>query len=225
MVEIGQNYERLTSDSLFQVQSSYLGSDHLLIINGELREKYRNIFYKDIEALLYQPNAQSKMIAAFCGVLGLIVLILAVSSTLEFGFNGVRVFLWGLLCFLVLAFFWLLRGGGSVVFGVQSAVQTVRIVGVNTRSRAQRAVERISARVIEFQGSLLPEDLSAAAAKRKGVKADVVREESLSRGSPSLKSDQLPSAPPPLRSTPRPKDPPETGEDLSRFAPPEDFGN
>ncbi|MGB0370856.1 MAG: hypothetical protein ACPGN3_05845 [Opitutales bacterium] len=217
MSDTEQNYERLTTDSIFQMQSSYLGKDHLLVVEGSLRERYRKVYYKDIEAVLYQPNANSKLLAAFCGVLALILLIIAVSSTVEYGLSGGRYFLWGVLILCVSIFGWCLKGGGSVSFGVQSAVQTVRLSGIGNKKKAERAVKLLSARIVAAQGSLDPDTLENAGSAR-GETATRPLNKPVAVP-PSLTPT---GAPPPLNSETVPTPEPTGDEDISRFAPPED---
>ena len=53
-------------------------------------------------------------------------------------------------------------GGGSVLFGVQTAVQSVRIDGLNSRRKAKKARKLLTAEIERVQGVLTEPALQAA---------------------------------------------------------------
>lgn len=211
-------FERLTRDAWFLGQSSYLGEDYLLIVHDGMRETYRKIYYADIEALLYQPNAQSKIFAAISGICGLVSLLFAVSSTSESGLSGSSLFPWTVFVVAVFCFFYMIRGGGSVVFGVQSAVQTVRITGLNNKKKALHAIDRITERVVAVQGELTVSALSAVGDAQADL-ASRQKSQGMVETSETVPAAGIAAGPPPLRSDKKSSETHNLGEALSNDLP------
>ena len=149
-------YRKLSGRSTLSVQKSYLAEDHLLVVDGHYKETYKRLYFEDIEAIIVCPTASGKVIAV-------IMTILSVCMILSLVFNGLDYLLLAILGIIPAIFaVALFYGGGSVLFGVQTAVQLVVLDGVNSQRKAKKAKRTLIAEVERVQGELSVSMLQAA---------------------------------------------------------------
>ncbi|WP_269524625.1 hypothetical protein [Coraliomargarita parva] len=186
---MAEGYQRLSNYTLTSLQTAYLGEDHLLVIDGRFKERYRRLRYEDIEALLICPTKQGSVMSLLFALAGMALIPASLSTYGEPGFIVILI----LLAVCWIAFGFGIYGRGSVRFGVKTAVQTVVLEGVNTRRKAARAEERLSNHIEAIQGVLTDPELEAAIQARID-RRKVLREQRL--------APPPPVSPPPLQSTP-----------------------
>lgn len=187
MVVKQKQYTKLSGRSILSLQKSYLADDHLLIVDGHYKETYKRLYYDDIEAILVCPTSTGTIFAVLLILLGFLI-------ALPIGFGNSDYLPLALIAVLpALIAGYILYGGGSALFGVQTAVQTVLINGVNNRRKARKAHTRLAAEIERVQGVLTESDLQTA-----------VRGESPKEDVNGLKEDsEVAAASPPLpKSTP-----------------------
>lgn len=175
-------YEKLSGNSLFSVQSSFLGTDHILVVNGRFTETFRQLYYKDIEAILVANTRSGLFVGIVFFMLSLLFGVLAFSYRNSGGF-------WALLIccgICALAMIFQLYGKGSSVFGVKTAVQTVVITGINTKRRVEKAENLLSEKIESVQGRLSIEDLRSA----------IVLAKEQERAIAAAKATKVPTPPP-----------------------------
>lgn len=153
-----KQYKKLSGNSPLHVQKALVADDHILVINGRYSETFRRLYFKDIQAILVEHNRIGLGIAIGSLVLGLMFLGLLFSSPGEFGFWAYII----LLSVCVLVSFYNFFGGGSTVFGVKTAVQTVILHGLNTKRKAHKARAQLVEKIESIQGSLSTEELREA---------------------------------------------------------------
>ena len=187
MVVKKKQYTKLSGRSTLSLQKSYLADDHLLIVDGHYKETYKRLYYDDIEAILICPTSTGTIFAVLLILLGFLM-------ALPIGFGNSDYLPLALVAVLpALIAGYILYGGGSTLFGVQTAVQTVLINGVNNRRKARKARTRLAAEIERVQGVLTTSDLQTAV-RGKSPKEDVN----------ALKEDPEVAAPypPPTKSNP-----------------------
>ena len=152
-------YKKLSGNSLMNVQKALISEDHILVINGRYSETFRRLYFKDIQAILVEHNRIGLATAVGALVVGLLFVgLLFSSSPGEVGFWIYIVLL--SLCLLIS--FYHFFGGGSTVFGVKTAVQTVVLHGLNTKRKARKARALLIEKIEAIQGKLDTEVLRAA---------------------------------------------------------------
>lgn len=174
MTKNSTKYKRFSKGSLFSVQTAYLSSDHLLVLDGHYIETRRQLAYEDIEAILISPNKSKGGGWALCwGILSFIFLLLGLAQVSNSWAAAAGLFVWvpmfGLIAFSII------NGGGAVLFGVKTGVQTVVIRGINTRKKADKAMQLLTEIIEEKQGKLTMEVLEQA--KRKLSEEDLPQAE------------------------------------------------
>ncbi len=179
-------YQKLSGRSAFSDQEAYFGKDHLLIVEGTYRERVKRIDYEAIEAILVCPTKMGAVVSLLAGLGGLF---LTAATLANIGENG---FLAWLIVTLVV---WSIFGAGlyrkgSVVFGLQTAVQTVILGGVGSRRKADRVKARLAERVEAVQGRLSAGALQAAHQAQRSAAWEA-------RGRPKPEAGR--GAPPPIR--------------------------
>lgn len=159
-----------------------------MVVDGHYKETYRRLYFEDIEAILVCPTASGKVIAV-------IMTILSVCMILPSALNGLDYLplaIFGIIpaIFAVALFY----GGGSVLFGVQTAVQLAVLNGVNSQRKANKARRMLVAEVERVQGGLSASILQAGLKKDTNrEKGSVQREEGASIPPPSEDSQIRPS--------------------------------
>ncbi|WP_309385119.1 hypothetical protein [Cerasicoccus frondis] len=143
--------------STFERQKVYFGEDHLLVIDGTYAERYRRLYYKDIQALLRIPTFSSVLIQLF-----LMMIMLFSLMGMASGANAPN---WGGLFVLVptlLLFAYSLYLGRSCSVGLKTPVQIVRLPVFGTTRKARKFEANLTERIEAIQGRLTSEALQAA---------------------------------------------------------------
>ena len=138
-------YTKLSGRSTFSVQKSFLAEDHLLVVDGHYTETYKRLYFKDIEAVLVCPTSSGMIIAAIMTLLSASLVLLGITNDLLFTIPAIIPAIFAILLFY---------GGGSVRFGVQTAVQTVLLDGVKSKRKARKVKDQLVAQVERVQGVL-----------------------------------------------------------------------
>lgn len=151
-------YKKISGRSTFSVQKAYLGDDHLLVVDGVYQEQSKRIRYEDIQAILICPTKAGSVLALLTGLGGLLFSFLAAANWQNPSFVP-----WLIVAVVVWGIFGLgLYHQGSVVFGLQTAVQTVILGGLGTRRKADKGAALLAQRIEATQGRLSTEALQAA---------------------------------------------------------------
>ncbi len=151
-------YKKLSGRSVFSVQQAYLGKDHLLVADGTYQERVKRIGYADIEAILICPTKAGSIWSLIAALGGLLFTIISLAN-----FGGVAFFIWLTIALVLWGIFGVgLYGRGSVVFGVQTAVQTVVLAGLSNQRKARWAKKMLAEHIEAVQGPLEVEVLRAA---------------------------------------------------------------
>lgn len=192
-------YKKFSGRSVFSVQQAYLGEDHLLVVDGTYQERAKRIDYADIEAILVCPTKAGSIWSLIAALGGLLFTIVSLAN-----FGGVAFFIWLTIALVLWGIFGVgLYGRGSVVFGVQTAVQTVVLAGLSNQRKAERAKRLLTERIEAVQGPLEAEALRAARSLQ-------LQAERHAGGRPlAAAGAQVRTGPPPIRGN---------GDDV-RFAP------
>lgn len=182
-------YRKLSGRSTLSVQKSYLAEDHLLVVDGHYKETYRRLYFEDIEAILVCPTASGKVIAVIMTILSVCMMLLPILNGLDY--LPLAIILGIIPAIFAVALFY---GGGSVLFGVQTAVQLAVLNGVNSQRKANKARRMLVAEVERVQGGLSASILQAGLKKDTNrEKGSVQREEGASIPPPSEDSQIRPS--------------------------------
>ncbi|MCC5843347.1 MAG: hypothetical protein JJU05_03760 [Verrucomicrobia bacterium] len=117
----------------------YRGSDHLLLVEGSVQEKYRRFFYNDIQAAIFVPNRLHAWALGFFGAA-------FVAVGIAFHFSMIPEPTWyfvvpGLLVWLRLVY--VLMRGGYCTFYLHTAAQYARIRGITTAGKARKIMDLI----------------------------------------------------------------------------------
>jgi TM2 domain-containing membrane protein YozV len=127
-------------------------------VNGRYTAACRQLYYKDIEAILVTHTHTALLLGIVCFIVSLVFGILAFSYSRGGAF-------WPLLIVCIisaLGMIFQIYTRGSSVFGVKTAVQTVIITGLNTRRRVERAEDMLANKIESVQGRLSIDDLRSA---------------------------------------------------------------
>lgn len=140
----------------FERQKLYFGDDHLLVIDGTYSERYRRLYYKDIQALLRYPTAGSI-------ILQVILIFILIPSLI--GLLSGDEFAWGYLFPIVpigLILAYSIYLGRSCRIALKTQVQLVRLSAVGNLRKARKFEARLTERVEQAQGRLTAEALQDA---------------------------------------------------------------
>ena len=81
-------YRKICGRASFSAQRLYLGSDHLLAVEGNYRESYRRFFFRDIEAIVYRNTRRGLILNLFCGLVIVLCLLGILSDDVAFEYSG-----------------------------------------------------------------------------------------------------------------------------------------
>ena len=134
-------YQKFAKARSYDPQTLYFGDDHLLIASGTFRERYRRMYYRDIEAL---SIASSKK---FLAVLISLVTAMGLFAWLAWANrHGLGSFPWLLITPMGILFALLILHivrGPTVHCVLRTGVQTLRLTSLNRRKRAELFEERL----------------------------------------------------------------------------------
>lgn len=174
------------SRSAHSSQRLYLGSDHLLAVEGYYRESYRRFFFRDIEAIVYRETKTGLIVNLICGTVLALSLLGILNGDLGF---AVLAWIFGVPTLIVLVLN--LIKGPTCSCSMVTAVQNERLDCVSRRRKFNRLL-----------ATLLPEIDSAQPA----IPASEFRmriEAALNADQAILAANQFP-APQAIRSPARP---------------------
>lgn len=143
--------------SLFGRQKLYFGEDHLLVIDGTYVERYRRLYYKDIQALLRYRTWSSIVIQLFLAM----IIFFGVIGV----FTGATAPNWWWLFLIVpisVILAYTFYAGRSCAVGVKTQVQLVRLTAIGGVRKARKFEQQLSERIEATQGALTSEALHAA---------------------------------------------------------------
>lgn len=190
-----EQYEKLVGRSLFSVQTCYLGSDHLLVLDGRYRERAKRIRYEDIEAVLICPTKSGGIFSLISALVGFILLIVALSNA-----GSSALWVWMTLAVICWVVFGLgIYGKGSALMGIQTAVQTIQLEGVSNLRKAWKVGRRLNQRIRSVQGELTAEQIEAFKSQRRPKPTLSATPPPLSANPPpplTPRADQNPASPP-----------------------------
>lgn len=192
-------YEKLTNGGLLIAQEVYVSEEHLLVIEGLFNERYRRIHYKDIQALLSTRSPVGLVLGIIFGLLG--ILFLSFTIGLNTAPEKIIFAILTLLC--VFGVIVQIHGRGSAAFGIQTAVQTVRLYSVNNVRKVERAENILIDKIETVQGQLTREALQAALQAEKERVRQTVSPPSMHQPPPiPTVSKQPPPLTPPASESP-----------------------
>ncbi|WP_309398398.1 hypothetical protein [Cerasicoccus maritimus] len=141
----------------FERQKLYFGDDHLLVIDGSTTERYRRLYYKDIQGLLWHPTAMSVIVQLLL-VLIMLFSVMGIASGRDApNWGGLFVFVPCAVIFAIMLYL-----GRSCAVGVKTRVQLVRLPAIGNIRKARKFERQLTERVEAVQGTLTSEALQAA---------------------------------------------------------------
>jgi len=151
------HYQKLAGrGSISGNQGLYLANDHLLITDGYYKQRYRRLYLKDIQALIWCPSSGYVPVAVMlCITVG--ALFLGSLTSLHDPILPWFYFCINIPFMLMLASH--LYQAGSVEFGLQTSVQTIKLDCVASLRKARKVEQQITKAVEAIQGSLTDRDL------------------------------------------------------------------
>lgn len=142
-------YQRFAKARGYDPQALYFGDDHLLVASGTFRERYRRMYYRDIEALSIADS--KKFLAVLISLIAAIGFFawLAWANRNELGstpwlFIIPMGILFGLLILHIVR-------GPTVHCVLRTGVQTLRLTSITRRKKAERFEERLIERANQYQ--------------------------------------------------------------------------
>ena len=141
-----KDYQRIPVHR-FSKSQCFLGTDHLLHIRRSFYiERYKRLYYKDIQSVVLQSNSRQLYKLLIWGALFLIGILLAMPTKTAMVLTGLVT-----IPFFVYAL-WL---GPHCAVYVITAVQREKILGLNTMKRAQKAMAYLVPKIEEAQRDLV----------------------------------------------------------------------
>lgn len=188
--------KRCSRFGLTGASTLYEAEDHLLLVEGSIRQRCRRFYFDKIQAIVVRPTFRtgSELIFVSCPIvflLGLALLLLQLGPADEV--LGVLMVL--ALPFLVLFLFCLIRlvirGASQDVF-VTTAVQTARVSPLGFRRASRRHLQAIHQRIEKAQRDLPPPGTTPLAEE-----APEPGSTPLAEGAPSPPTSPISPDPPP----------------------------
>ncbi len=143
-------YRKFARARSYDPQGIYVSEDHLLIINGAFGEKYRRMFFRDIEAFSVARSFQ------FTGIILLFIPAIALFTWLswatrnEFGDGLTFFFLIPTALLFALLITHIVRGP-TVHCSLRTGVQTLRLTALQRRRKAEAFLDLLIEKTGQYQ--------------------------------------------------------------------------
>jgi hypothetical protein len=162
-------YRRVSGRNLTR-HSLWQADDHLLHVRrSEFTERYERFYFRDIQAIVIQRTATSRVLAAI--MLGLLALTLILALTRAS--RGAMVFWWILTAVLGAAALWNWRLGPTCVCYLMTAIDRYRLKALSRVAAAERVLTRLQPVIQRAQADLellaAPEAPTADRANEPGL--------------------------------------------------------
>jgi hypothetical protein len=152
-------YRRLPGRQFFslgEIQSLWLGRDHVLLLNRtHFSENYKRFFFKDIQAVVSHRTSVGLIWNIILGLLAALTVLGAVGSRSVEGRAALAALF---LVFLVPLLVNLFRGPTCATY-LRTAVQTVRLRPLGRLKSLRRTMARLRPLIEEAQGRVTPEEI------------------------------------------------------------------